>query len=759
LAFDTKTAGLEGINTKDDTVAQLRLALVIHNHQPVGNFDDVFHRALDDSYAPFLELLREFPSIAISLHNSGSLLEWMVEHRPEYLDLVRDLCERDQIEIIGGPFYEPILSGIPRRDRVGQIESFSNYLENLLGQPIRGMWVPERVWEQSLASDIVDAGIEYTVLDDYHFRCAGLTDQQLTSYFLTEDEGRLLKIFPVAERLRYTIPFEEPHRSIEFLRGIYDQNPDSIVTFGDDGEKFGVWPGTKKTCFEEGWLRTFFQLLQDNGEWLRTVTLKECVENAPPAGQIYLPDSSYREMTEWVLPAERQKTYLGLRHQKEASDPDWPALNDFLRGGFWRNFRTKYPETNEMYSRMLHISNRLEQLSEADYEREHVDSLNDARQELYRGQCNCAYWHGAFGGLYLPHLRHAIYAHLIAADNILEHVASELSPAGDAASSNSPKNWVRIEHSDFNLDARKEISICGNRLVALLSPAVGGHLYELDIRAIKHNLLGTLNRRPEIYHDAIIQAAHGNSDGMNAPSIQGEIKCKQENIHEKICYDKYPRKSLVDHFFQPGLPINDFQKGDGLISDFHVGGYQSVLRRSRDRVEACMARKGKLSSYDVQVTKVVALNRDKGGDLVIHYQIENLPAGLPVHFGVEFNFSGLPAGAPDRYFYDQNGQQLGQLESVLSLLDVSRIGLVDEWLGVDVSLEISKPSGMWAFPIETVSQSEGGFESVHQSCCLVPHWEFVVPDSGIWEVDITLSVDTSAARANELKELAKANKE
>ena len=740
-------------------MAQLRLALVIHNHQPIGNFDHVCHQAFKDSYAPFLEVLRDFPSLAITLHNSGSLLEWMVEHRPEYLDLVRELCEKDQLEIIGGPFYEPILSGIPKRDRIGQIETYSNYLENLLGQPVRGMWVPERVWEQSFASDIVDAGIEYTVLDDYHFRCAGLTDDQLTSYFITEDEGRLLKIFPVAERLRYTIPFEAPHKSIEYLRSVYDRNPKAIITFGDDGEKFGTWPETKKTCYEEGWVRSFFQLLQDNNEWLATVTLKECVEHVEPAGQIALPDSSYREMTEWVLPAERQKAYLGLRHRKENSDSEWPLLNQFLRGGFWRNFKAKYPETNEMYARMLQVSNRLEQLVEADYEREHTDSLNEARQELYRGQCNCSYWHGAFGGLYLPHLRHAVYSHLIGADNILEHVASELSPTADATQNNSSRAWVRIEHDDFNLDTKKEISICSNRLVAMLNPAVGGHLYELDVRSIKHNLLGTLSRRPEIYHEAIIQAANGITDGMNAPSIQGEIKCKQENIHQQIAYDAYPRKALVDHFMQPGLAIHDFQNGGGLISDFHTGGYQSIIRRSRDRVEACMARQGNLSSYGVQVTKVVALDKNKGGDLSVHYQIENLPPGLPVHFGVEFNISGLPGGAPDRYFYDQHGQRLGQLESVLSLLDVGRIGLVDEWLGVDVSLEISKPSGMWTFPISTVSQSEGGFEMVHQNCCIVPHWEFVVPKDGKWEVDLTLAIDTSAARANELTKFANTPKD
>jgi alpha-amylase len=736
-------------------VAQLRLALVIHNHQPIGNFDDVCHQAFHDAYKPFLDVLSDFPNLALTLHNSGSLLEWLVEHRPEYLDQVRGLLERGQLEIIGGPFYEPILSGIPQRDRVGQTKAYSAFLEQHFGQKPRGMWVPERVWEQSFTKDLVDAGIEYTVLDDYHFHCAGLTDEELSSYFVTEDEGRILKIFPVAERLRYCIPFQAPEESIHFLRGIFETNPDAVVTFGDDGEKFGTWPETYRTCYEEGWLRRFFQMLSDNGEWLKVATLSECVDNVVPAGRIYLPDSSYREMTEWVLPPARQKTLLGLRQKKQNEDPDWNELSPFVRGGFWRNFRTKYPEANEMYSRMLTVSNRLAELEAADTERDFADRLNEARIDLYRGQCNCSYWHGAFGGLYLPHLRHAVYRHLIAADTILEQVGRSLDGSAPA---DGPDRWVRIEAADYDCDARKEIRLSGDRLVAFLSPSRGGHLYELDIRNIRQNLLGTLNRRPEIYHEAIIQAATGEGDdGLNAASIQGEIKCKQENLHEKIAYDSYPRKALVDHFLRPGLSLEDFRNGRGFEGDFHTGVYQSLLRRSRDRVEVDLARRGLLASYEVQLTKTVALDQTHGGALEISYRLENLPPGMPIHFGIEFNLSGLPDGADDRYYYDLQGQRLGQLQSVLSLNDCQRIGLVDEWLGVDVSLDVSKPGGLWTFPIETVSQSEGGFETVHQACCLVPHWEFVTPKDGVWTVDLTLGIDTSAAQARELSKAAHAH--
>ncbi len=188
----------------------IRLVLALHNHQPVGNFDHVFQQAFDDSYRPFLDVFGRYESLKMSLHTSGSLMEWLAAHHPEYVDRLAELVEQGRIEILGGAYFEPILAMIPSRDRIGQIRSYTRWLQNRLGATIRGLWVPERVWEQSFTRDLVDAGIEYTVLDDFHFKCAGLTESQLTGHLLTEDEGRVLSVFPGSERLRYTIPFAEP---------------------------------------------------------------------------------------------------------------------------------------------------------------------------------------------------------------------------------------------------------------------------------------------------------------------------------------------------------------------------------------------------------------------------------------------------------------------------------------------------------------------------------------------------------------------
>ena len=722
---------------------RLRLVLVIHNHQPVGNFEGVFEESYQNSYQPFLDVLSEYPDVPFSLHTSGSLMEWMVEAHPEYIDRVRGLAESGQVEILGGPFYEPILAGIPKSDRIGQIKAYTEYLKKLFGTPIRGMWVPERVWEQAFVSDLVDAGMEFTLLDDSHFSAAGVRAEKMHGYYLSEDEGRLLKIFPDNETLRYQIPFTDPVETIHYLKQIADHHPHSVVVFGDDGEKFGAWPGTYDHVYRDGWLRRFLDLLRQNSDWLKVTTLGESVDTVSPMGSCYLPDASYREMNEWALSSERQ---LELSHLKDkfSEDEEFERLKPYLRGGFWRNFRVKYSELNEMYSRMLLVSSRLQSLEATGVDAEDLPVLHEARTELYRAQCNCPYWHGAFGGLYLPHLRNAIFKHLISADSLLEKI------------NHRDNNWLEVEAADFNLNARKEIRLASHRLVSFLSPAHGGHLYELDIRGAKHNLLATLCRRPEPYHDIIRQAAQeqGGQNGDDIGKIHNAVRFKQPGLEQKLQYDNTPRKSLMDHFYQPGVDLDTVINGGGELGDFVEGVYLSSVRRTDDECDVRMSRKGHVGPYEVEVTKTVSLSKSAAGTLVVQYELSNLPTEVPLHFGVEFNFAGMAAGASDRYYYNHLGKQLGQLESKLDLEKIDRIGLVDEWLGLDAALDLSSPASIWTFPIETISQSEGGYELVHQSSVVIPHWEFVADDEGRWSVTITLSLDTSAAQAKALSEAA-----
>ncbi|SMP50182.1 alpha-amylase [Neorhodopirellula lusitana] len=698
----------------------VHLCLVLHNHQPIGNFDGVFEQSYQDSYLPFLDVFEPYEALQISLHTSGPLMMWLAERHPEYLDRLRLLVEAGRVEIIGGPQYEPILTMLPGRDRIGQIRTYSQWIQRNLGVTPAGMWTPERVWESSLTTDVVDAGMRYTVLDDYHFQAAGMKAEDLTSYYLVEDQGRLLRIFPGSEKLRYTIPFRPVNETVDFLRDVAHRHPGAVMTFGDDGEKFGTWPDTKQHVYEGGWLRSFFDALTENQDWLHTVSMAEAIRRVPAAGKTYLPDCSYREMTEWALPVEAQETLEDVTHALEKSS-EWPRLQEFVRGGFWRNFKTKYEETNEMYSRMMHVSTRLAAAEAAGMD---GVALAEIRDHLYRGQCNCPYWHGAFGGIYLPHLRNAIFEHLIQADTLLQDLEGTLET-------------VTATAEDYDFDGQQEIKMSNEHLIAWLDPARGGRLYELDIRGINHNLLATLQRRPEAYHRKVL-AGPGCGDG-DVASIHDRVVFKQENLDQLVQYDQFPRKSLVDHFFDNEATLASVMSGESLErGDFVDLPFEAKLRRGGDRVQTHMRRDGNAWGIPITLTKAVTIdaNSDK---LSVTYLLENLPPGQPLHFAIEWNFAGMPSGADDRYFSDVDGNRLGQLGDAVDINDTRGISLSDRWLKLDVDLRCDRESNIWAFPIQTVSQSEAGFELVHQSVCVMPHWIITADADGRWAVQIEVT--------------------
>ncbi|HET9136196.1 MAG TPA: alpha-amylase/4-alpha-glucanotransferase domain-containing protein, partial [Candidatus Kapabacteria bacterium] len=333
-----------------------------HNHQPIGNFDSVFEEAYEKSYKPFFEIAKNHP-VKFATHFSGILLEWITNHHPEHIALLKEQVSSGNLEIISGGYYEPILAVIPDRDKAAQIGKLTEAIKRSFGYEPTGLWLAERVWEQQLAAPLAESGITYVVLDDTHFRAAGLTDSDLNGYYLTEDQGKIIAVFPISKELRYTIPFQSVDETIKVLRDAASEAADSIVTFADDGEKFGVWPRTFEHVYGEGWLEEFFTKLEENSSWIRTMHFSEALTQHKPKGRLYLPNASYAEMMEWALPSAgtmlKYETFVSLL---DADKKKFEEYKQFVRGGFWRNFFVKYPESNHLHKRMQEVSNRCEAL-------------------------------------------------------------------------------------------------------------------------------------------------------------------------------------------------------------------------------------------------------------------------------------------------------------------------------------------------------------------------------------------------------------
>lgn len=737
-----------GPNRPREPARRVTLVLVLHSHQPVGNLDFAVRYATDHAYRPLLEVLAEYPELVCSLHYSGSLLEWFQDHAPDLMERIGELVARGQVELIGGAFYDPILTMLPEEDRRGQITTFADYLERTFGRRPRGAWVAERVWEQTLTRSLADAAVEYITLDDSHFLAAGLTEAQLTGAFLTEEDGRLLRVYPASEELRYLIPFREPQESLQYLARRLEAADGPVVVYADDGEKFGSWPGTHEHVYGKGWLRRFIELLLESCDWLHLSTLAEVTDGRPPVGKVYLPDASYREMTEWALPTERLLQYQDLVSRLKA-EGRYQELKPFLRMGYWRNFKVKYREANLLYAKSLRVSRKVNALL-ARPPRPPAGRrlLERARRELYRGQCNCPYWHGVFGGLYLPHLRSAAYRHLIAA----EAVADRLTHGG--------RSWVEVEEVDFDLDGRAELLLSNPQLVAGLIPQRGGHLFELDLRAgadpedlprIAFHLTNSLTRRPEAYHRNLASEPEPHQ-GDAVKTIHHIVALKEPDLGRRLHYDPYERESLVEHCLAPEVTVEELEAlRYRELGDFVEGEYEVVgLERGREEVRVRLARLGQVQTADgvepFLVEKTVVLPR-QGTHLTVAYRLTNRSERrLRFRFAVEWEFSLLAGDAPDRYYFlppeAAGGREvnLGPLRSRHSLPAHPQLGLRDESTGMELLLTAEPPAGWFLHPLESVSQSEAGLESVYQSSCVMPHWLIDLEPGAVRELGLTLTI-------------------
>jgi alpha-amylase len=653
-------------------MAAIRFAFVVHNHQPPGNLHSVFESVCNRAYRPFLDVVRRHPDVSVVLHYSGGILKWLESHRPHALDTITHLVAEGRAEMMTGGFYEPILPIIPDRDKVGQVRALTGYLRERFAADPRGLWLPERVWQPDLISPLVRAGVEYTLVDDNNFQLAGLSEKQSLGYFRARaPQGETLNVFPINAVIRRAIPFQPPEAVIDHLRWLAEDGDAKLAVFADDGEKFGEWPGTHELVYENHWLDRFFGLLAENADWLETVTLTDFMRETPPEGRIDLPPGSYPEMMEWS-------------------------------GGSWQNFLDRYAESNLMYRKMLLVSDEVAEMTGTG------EDLRRARDHLYRAQANCPYWHGAFGGLYLLHLRLDTYSNLISAENIAE-----------------PADGVRVRRRDHDGDGREEVLVSTRHLNCYLHP-IGGQAFELDCRAVPWNILATLGRRPERYHEWL-----GDSE-------QGRQLLP---LH----YDWYSRRGLIDHFLRDDTTLDSFAVCEyGEQGDFANQPYQIWTDVNDRRADIVLRREGGVwvenEFHPITVTKRLSFTADLPS-VGLAYEIEHAAyRPLSLWFACESNFV-LSAGAGEgRYYRFEGSDDTPPLDSTGTREAVSSVALVDDWLGCQVRLRFSEPTQIWTFALLTVSQGLEGPTEAYQGSCVTASWRLDIPPREPWRASMVIEL-------------------
>jgi alpha-amylase len=721
---------------------RISLALALHNHQPVGNFGWVFAEVFEQAYAPMIDALERHPGVRLSLHYTGPLLTWLGAERPEAIERLRWLVTRGQVEILGGGFYEPVLASLPERDRIGQLTRMADELELMFGQRPRGAWLAERVWEPDLPTSLVASGYEWTILDDAHFRAAAIPEEDLWGPYTTEDQGNLLRVFGTEQGLRYRIPFREVDEVIDYLRLHATEAGDGVGMMGDDGEKFGAWPTTWEHCWGSGrWVERFFDALEANADWLTTTTPSAWLANHAPIGRVYVPTGSYAEMGVWALPAAESLVFSEvLQHAQDERRPE----ARWLRGAFWRNFQVKYREINDLHKQMLRVSDAVAAMPDGPESARAID-------HLYAGQCNDCYWHGLFGGIYISHMRLATYEHLIAAEDLAETANDTL---------------VAAECRDLDMDGVDEVRLADQGQVVTVDLDGGGGIGGWDIRAVRHALTAVMRRRPEAYHEVLreFEAAaagvggvrddhaaseHGDgSDGSPPTSIHGIVRVKEPGLVARLVYDPYERRSGLIRALAHDVSPDDWAQAravdlgdavDGAFALVELGPGQLVTRRTAT-----------IAGAAVEVTRTLTLGGDRRAPtLSLAVELEHrVGPPLDARIGIEWSTTMLGGGGNPAAWWDVAGERSAH-DAAGDATDITSIAQGNDYIGVSVTTTTDEPAHAWWAPIETVSNSENGFERVYQGSGLLLSWPVRLGAGERWTRAVRHAVATARDRGIE----------
>jgi len=650
-------------------MAKTTLLFGIHMHQPVDNFQVVIEHAVKVCYAPFFEVMSRYPAFRFSLHCSGWLMEQIRQLHPELYNQIATLAKKGSIELFSAGYYEPILSTIPPDDRLAQVSMLNDSISSAFKQNPKGLWLTERVWESSLIPDLNRAGIEYTVMDDYHFQCAGFDEELLDGYYMSEEGGKKLGLFPISKKLRYAIPFMNVEGAIRAVKS-YNREKDSAAIIFDDAEKFGMWPGTHEWVYEKGWLERFVQAVLSD-DTIETMHYGSYFKTQCTRGIAYLPNVSYYEMGEWSLRAddalklEMFKQEMGHRRYEEEGVK-------FLKGGIWKNFLVKYEESNRIHKRMLELSQSRAATESADFD-----------NSLYKLQTNDPLWHGVFGGLYLPNLRDNAYRYLIECENLRY----------------GKKSLLVTDQNE--LDGHDKVKAVTPHYIFRFDGAHGGQLVEFDLRRGCFNWQNTLTRRKEAYHQRMLDDRSSSEvpaaeEGID--TIHNAAMKFDDTLRDAIIYDWYLKNSFIDHISDGGFDGNSFRHCN--FSEY--GDFAN-------------------QPFDVKQTRKKVTFLREGG----LYFPEKVPARIEKSYilksrGFDFDIE-LSSGAEGELLYVlEHNFHFADYEAILvngkkpgeegSCLQTEKLEIYDGYLGQTITIRFDSPFDLYYFALKTLSQSEKGFD-------------------------------------------------
>jgi hypothetical protein len=665
----------------------INLIFGIHNHKPIGCSHDEFEDTYQKVYKPFLSILNEYPEIPVALYYSGIILEWMEKNHPEYFALLREMLKNKQLELIGGGYFDPILSMIPSSDKLGQIELLTTYIRANFGNRPRGIWLTEQEWDPALAQVLNNCGMEYLFLDNIIFKAAGLSNDGLYYSYLTEDQGKMINVFPISRGLNQLFQRYKPKDALKFIKNRADESGERIICYFEDGENWFHDNYKYDREYKQRWLKKFLSLLKENQEWIKPVHPKAFLSNQNVFRKVYLPYYSSSEVRKWFSPVPKKFSCPLIKMLK----PSYTMVKGF------KQFFSRYPESNLMYSKMLYTHILVNQLRGDKYRKK------ASKEDLWKAQCHFAYWPNKYLGMYSHALRKEVYKRLISAEKGTRIAGIFLTS---------------IIATDFDMDGENEYIYQGS-VINVYVHNKGGAVFELDYIPAYWNYLDTIARSRENYHRT-------DDNGYTG--------------------DWYMRKAFLDHFFTDKTTIDEFDCMQYKeLGDF-INEKYSLQELDRDKNTIVLQRDGNIiTNKKKQPLRIIKKYWMKKNSIQVSYKIINISKiVLTSQFAIELNLSFASHEKKELTITALRGKSSKKIiNKKTEVNNIGQLALEDKVNNVSISFYADKNYKLWSFPVETLFRDRQRVIKTYQSSCFIPQWPLCLEPDEEWNVDVALSISKS----------------
>jgi 4-alpha-glucanotransferase len=252
---------------------------------------------------------------------------------------------------------------------------------------------------------------------------------------------------------------------------------------------------------------------------------------------------------------------------------------------------------------------------------------------------------------------------------------------------------------DYDDDGACELLLESPSQNVYLAPAAGAAVVEWDVRG--RNAADVIARREEPYHGRL----RDGDAGADVSKLEEPLRVKEPGLEKRLHYDGRRRLVFQVYLVAPGSTLRQAVRARFReLGEFAAGEFSLGRGGSMERTE-------RIRGTEVTMRKTFKPDPAKP---ILELRLEVTASGAPLDalLVVESNL-GLVGGVAD-------GEVGGRpLDSPADLGELSSVTLTQPEAGIGYRLVVPAGARTWYHPVETVNNSESGYERIVQGACLL----------------------------------------